>query len=122
MTIVVTCWPLLPSPFLVFFPCAVLYPLKKMPLTPNGKIDKAKLPYPDAAIIKLNRNQQASPFCPLPLPSSHKQHTDTRTPPGHKNATPLMPLVWCDACTDTPLPKLPSCLDKTGAGAGAHRG
>ena len=80
MTIVVTCWPLLPSPFLVFFPCAVLYPLKKMPLTPNGKIDKAKLPYPDAAIIKLNRNQQASSLCPPPpsfLTQTAHRHTHT---------------------------------------------
>ena len=32
--------------------CAVFVPLSSMPLTPNGKIDKNKLPFPDTAASK----------------------------------------------------------------------
>eukprot|EP00051_Salpingoeca_urceolata_P007651 m.99362 g.99362 ORF g.99362 m.99362 type:complete len:1315 (-) comp15332_c1_seq1:111-4055(-) len=34
---------------------SVLCPLAKMPLNPNGKVDKTKLPYPDTAIILAQR-------------------------------------------------------------------
>lgn len=34
----------------------VLCPITKMPLTPNGKVDKNKLPYPDRAIIMAQRS------------------------------------------------------------------
>lgn len=36
----------------------VFYPLKAMPLTPNGKIDKTKLPFPDTATMLLNRTHK----------------------------------------------------------------
>eukprot|EP01134_Creolimax_fragrantissima_P004436 CFRG4436T1 len=43
---------------------SVFVPLQRMPLTPNGKIDKAKLPFPDAAVIALqmgNKRQADGP-------------------------------------------------------------
>ena len=33
----------------------VLCPLKKMPLTPNGKVDSNRLPYPDTAMLMAQR-------------------------------------------------------------------
>ncbi|KNC80603.1 hypothetical protein SARC_07039 [Sphaeroforma arctica JP610] len=42
---------------------SVFVPLVRMPLTPNAKIDRAKLPYPDAAVIALqnaSRKQSSS--------------------------------------------------------------
>lgn len=37
---------------------SILCPIVKMPLTPNGKIDNRRLPYPDAAIIMAQRSQE----------------------------------------------------------------
>ena len=39
---------------------SILCPIVKMPLTPNGKIDNRRLPYPDAAIIMAQRSQEPS--------------------------------------------------------------
>ena len=37
----------------------IICPIERMPLTPNGKIDNRRLPYPDAAIIMMQRDKSA---------------------------------------------------------------
>ncbi|EDQ91706.1 uncharacterized protein MONBRDRAFT_14686 [Monosiga brevicollis MX1] len=37
---------------------SIFFPIEAMPLTPNGKIDKAKLPFPDTAVMLLNRTRK----------------------------------------------------------------
>eukprot|EP00127_Corallochytrium_limacisporum_P005893 Clim_evm38s214 gene=Clim_evmTU38s214 len=39
----------------------IIAPLSRMPLTPNGKIDRAKLPFPEAAMAALASQSQAGP-------------------------------------------------------------
>ncbi|KAG2003327.1 nonribosomal peptide synthetase 12, variant 2 [Coprinopsis cinerea AmutBmut pab1-1] len=63
-------------------------PLKRMPLNPNGKIDKPALPFPDTAQLSMINNPNLpisaaanpmSPTTPLPLSSIHPGITPTET-------------------------------------------
>ena len=43
----------------------IICPIQKMPLTPNGKVDTRRLPYPDAAVIMAQHRHDDKPASAL---------------------------------------------------------
>lgn len=44
---------------------ALIVPMRAMPLNPNGKVDKPKLPFPDTAMLSASRRRKSSMLQPL---------------------------------------------------------
>lgn len=44
---------------------SLIVPMRAMPLNPNGKIDKPKLPFPDTAMLSVSRRRKSSMLQPL---------------------------------------------------------